>query len=431
MLPPAFGGPVPADLSYPVFDADNHMYETTDAFTKYLPSEYDGLIKYVEVRGRTKIAIKNKISEYIPNPTFNKVGPPGAQELEFRAKNPSSKHAPVGGAMLGFGEKRDETLPGMPPKYIVSPPAFFNPEERLVVLNEQKVDRAMMWPTLASVLEERLADDPKASAVVVHALNEWMSEHWTFNFENRIFPTPVINLSILDEAIRELDFVVERGARAVLIRPASVPDFGDRRRSFALPEFDPFWQRVQEAGVLVGMHGSDDGYQRHVNEWEGITEEYLPFAKPSIFGRLVGSEYRGIRDTAYSIVGHGLATRFPRIRFMPVENGSQWVPTAIKQFKKLYERSPGDFDENPIDVFHRSIVIHPFFEEDVIALIELVGVDGVVFGSDYPHPEGLLEPLSFVDEIESLTEEEKAKVMGGTLSTLMGFDPTEKLVPVA
>ena len=58
-------------VDFPVFDADNHMYETTDAFTKYLPKEYEGLVKYVQVNGRTKIAIRNVISEYIPNPTFN------------------------------------------------------------------------------------------------------------------------------------------------------------------------------------------------------------------------------------------------------------------------------------------------------------------------------------------------------------------------
>ena len=60
------------------------------------------------------------------------------------------------------------------------------------------------------------------------------------------------------------------GARAVLIRPATVPDFGGRRRSFALPEYDPFWSKVEEAGVLVGMHSSDDGYTRYTNDWEGI-----------------------------------------------------------------------------------------------------------------------------------------------------------------
>ena len=146
---------------------------------------------------------------------------------------------------------------------------------------------------------------------------------------------------------------------------------------------------------------------------------------------LVNSEYRSIRDTVYSIIGHGLATRFPELRFMPVENGSQWVPTAVKQFKKLYERSPGAFDEDPMVAFERSVVVHPFFEEDVLDIVGLVGADRVVFGSDFPHPEGLGDPLSFLDEIESLPEADKAKVMGGTLSKLMKCDPTEKVVSAA
>jgi predicted TIM-barrel fold metal-dependent hydrolase len=423
--------PLPHSLSYPVFDADNHMYETTDAFTKYLPKEYEGLVKYVEVNGRTKIALRNQISEYIPNPTFNKVSPPGHQEMEFRLKNPSSKHS-VGTGFDPLGNPKNDPRLASLPRYIESPPAFFNPEERIMLMDEQGIDRAMMWPTLASLLEERLADDPKATAVVIHALNEWMHEHWTFDFDNRIFPTPVINLSIIDEANRELDYVVERGARAILIRPAPVPDFGVRRRSMALPEYDPFWKRVQEAGILVGMHSSDDGSQRYLNEWEGRTAEFTPFGRrPSAFSMLVNSEYRSIRDTVYSIIGHGLATRFPDLRFMPVENGSQWVPTALKQFKKLYERTPGIFDEDPIEAFHRSIVVHPFFEEDVMDLVGLVGVDRVVFGSDFPHPEGLGEPLSFVEEIADLPEDAKAKIMGGTLSTLMKCDPTEKVVRAA
>ena len=73
-------------VDFPVFDADNHMYETTDAFTKFLPKEYDGLIKYVQVNGRTKIAVRNVISEYIPNPTFEQVSRPGALSEYFRAK---------------------------------------------------------------------------------------------------------------------------------------------------------------------------------------------------------------------------------------------------------------------------------------------------------------------------------------------------------
>jgi predicted TIM-barrel fold metal-dependent hydrolase len=407
-------------LDFPVFDADNHMYETTDAFTKYLAPEYDGLVKYVQVNGRTKIALRNVISEYIPNPTFNKVAPPGAQELEFQLKNPhAKKRAPREG-------DKERTAP---PRYIESPPAFFNPADRLALMNELGLDRAMMWPTLASLLEERLADDPAATHAVVHALNEWMFEHWTYDFENRIFPTPVITLPIVDEAIREFERVVERGARAILVRPAPVPDVSGRRRSFALPEFDPFWKVVEESGVLVGMHSSDDGFQRYLNDWEGSGQEFLPFkGRNSAFFHLVHNDYRSIKDTVSSIIGHGLATRFPRLRFMPVENGSAWVRPLLENLAKVYAVSPGLFDEDPLVTMKRSVYVHPFHEEDVLGLVDAVGADSVVFGSDYPHPEGMFDPITWVDELETLPAADQRAIMGGNLARLMGVDPAAKAV---
>jgi predicted TIM-barrel fold metal-dependent hydrolase len=405
-------------LDFPVFDADNHMYETTDAFTKYLPPEYDGLVKYVQVNGRTKIALKNKISEYIPNPTFNKVASPGAQEVEFKLKNPSSKTKAA-----KPGDK--EVVP--PPRYIDSIPAYFNPEDRLMLMNDLSIDRAMMWPTLASLLEERLSDDPEATHVVVHALNEWMYEHWTYNFEERIFPTPVITLPILDLALKELDTVLERGARAILIRPAPVPGYNGRRRSFALEEYDPFWRKVEESGVLVGMHSSDDGQTRYLNEWSGNDGEFLPFArKPSAFNAIIAADYRGIKDCVASIIGHGLATRFPDIRFMPVENGSSWVWPLTTTLKKLWERSPEIFDEDPMVTLKRSVYVHPFHEENVLGLVDVIGADNVVFGSDYPHPEGMFDPVTFIDELEDLSVEDQRKIMGANLAKIMHVDPMAK-----
>ena len=78
-------------LDFPIFDADNHMYEPPEAMTKHLPPEYEGVIQYVQVKGRTKIAVKGQISDYIPNPTFEVVAAPGAQEEYFKTGNPEGK----------------------------------------------------------------------------------------------------------------------------------------------------------------------------------------------------------------------------------------------------------------------------------------------------------------------------------------------------
>ena len=297
-----------------------------------------------------------------------------------------------------------------------------------MLMDEQKVDRAMMWPTLASLLEERLADDPKATAVVVHALNEWMHEHWTFNFENRIFATPVINLSSWT-----------RPSGSWTTSSSAAPGDPDPARPGARlrtpPPIDgaagvrPVLELVQESGVLVGMHSSDDGYSASSTSGTVASRDSAVHQDECIL-LLVNSEYRSIRDTVYSIIGHGLATRFPDLRFMPVENGSQWVPTALKQFKKLYDRT-GCIRRGP-DGDVPALDRHPsLLRGGRPNIVELVGADNVVFGSDFPHPEGLGDPLSFVDEIEPLSEEDKAKIMGGTLSKLMQCDPTEKVVAAA
>ncbi len=393
-------------FSFEIFDADNHMYETVDALTKFIPDEYEGVIKYVEVNGRTKIAVNNVISDYIPNPTFNVVAAPGAQEEEFRARQEGRDLGGKGGRM--------------PP--IRSIPAYFAPEPRLELMTELGLDRSIMWPTLASVVEERLPNDPLAIHAIIHALNEWMYETWTFNYADRIYATPVITLPVVEKAIEELEWVLERGAKIILIRPAPVPGFAGPR-SFALPEFDPFWERVQQSGVLVGMHASDSGYQKYLNHWEGGgNREFRPFETFSTFSMIISGEHRPIFDTIASIIGHGLASRFPDIRFAPVENGSGWVRPLLSRLERMYSGQPQLFMEDPVAALKRSIVVHPFHEEDPMGLIDLVGVDNVIFGSDYPHPEGMADPVSFVDQLEGLPEEDIAKVMGGNIARLIGVD---------
>jgi predicted TIM-barrel fold metal-dependent hydrolase len=406
-------------LDFPVFDVDNHMYEPKEAFTRYLPERYQPLIRYVEIDGRTKIVVNGRLSDYIPNPTFSVVAAPGAQEDYFRAKNADSMF-----------EKTDKSPPIKPErdasgrvKPIRAIPAFFEPEPRLTLMDELGIDRSMMWPTLASLLEERLSTELEATHEVIHALNRWMHETWSFDYEDRIFATPIITLPLVDRALAELDWVLERGARAILVRPAPVPGYNGLKRSFALPEFDPFWTRVEEADVLVGMHASDSGYQKYTNEWEGLPpdREMLPFERnPDQFAFAALREGPSpVVDAVASIIGHRLAYRFPRLKFAPVENGSGWVRPLLERMARAYERSPDLFPEDPVMVFRRNVFVHPFHEEDPVGLVRLLGEDNVLFGSDYPHPEGLADPISFVDQLDGLPQPAVAKVMGGNLARLM------------
>jgi predicted TIM-barrel fold metal-dependent hydrolase len=392
------------DLDYPVFDADNHLYEPEDAMTRYLSDEQKGAIDYVDVHGRTKIAVRGQISNYIPNPTFSRVGQPGSLVEYFRNGNPEGRSQRE---MMGRG--------------IDCPPAFRNAPARLELMDEQGIDYAIMLPTLASLLEERMRDDPDLAADAVHALNRWMLDEWPYQYEGRIFSVPIITPGVVDRAIEELDFVLENGAKVILMRPA--PAWGYQGpRSFALPEFDPYWEKVQESGVLVVIHASDSGYNRYVNEWEGTKHEMEAFGRVQLFSAAVRGRHREIEDAVTSIITHGLCWRFPDLNIALIENGAGWVPNLLDHLDHVYNQMPQNFEALPSDTFKKNFYMHPFHEEDSKGLIDLLGADHVIFGSDFPHVEGLADPITYVDDLEGLPDEIVRKVMGGNMMRLLGIE---------
>jgi predicted TIM-barrel fold metal-dependent hydrolase len=401
------------ELPFTTFDADNHLYENEDALTKFLPDEYQGIVRYVDVGGRTKLALNDKISDYIPNPTFNRVAVPGGAGMDITKGGEGFQRQAAG---AGFGK-----MVAMP-----SIDAFFDPEPRLELMKEMGIDRTLLWPTLASALEERMANDPDAVCAVIHALNEWMHEHWTYVYSDAIFSTPIISLAAgNDVALAELEYIAERGARIFLIRVAPVPTWKGRK-SFALPEFDPFWERVQELDLVVGMHSGDAGYNRYTNEWEGLGDKEMVITAKSKARQsspaflALSSEKDNLIDAMASIIGHGLATRFPKLKFMPVEFASSWIRPFYEKLQRTYDQAPVLFDENPVEVFERNVWLHAFHEADPKGLIDVgLPVDHIMFGSDFPHPEGMEDPLAYSAVVADLPLEQQALIMGGSLEKAM------------
>jgi predicted TIM-barrel fold metal-dependent hydrolase len=88
--------------------------------------------------------------------------------------------------------------------------------------------------------------------------------------------------------------------------------------------------------------------------------------------------------------------------------------------QEVCERSPEIFEEDPMTIFRRNIFVHAFQEPDPAGLAALIGVDNVMFGSDFPHMEGLADPLSDSEVVEkSMSPGDTAKVMAGNLARIM------------
>ena len=104
-----------------------------------------------------------------------------------------------------------------------------------------------------------------------------------------------------------------------------------------------------------------------------------------------------------------------------MEFGTEWVRPAHPAHGGLRTSALRQcFDEDPVEVFKRNIFVHAFHEPDPTGLVDLIGVDNVMFGSDFPHPEGLADPLAYSELVErTMSPEDTAKVMGGNMARIM------------
>jgi len=199
-------------VSYPIYDADRHFYEPPEAFLRHLPKQHRRAFQYVQVNGRTKLAVDGVLSDYIPNPGFEVVAAPGSHEKWYRGQNPQG---------LSLREMGGEP--------VRTEAAFHNGEAHLKVMDAQGIHAGLVLPTLASVIEARLEHKPDAMAALFHALNRWTVEECGLAYKGRLFPVSMVNLADIDSGVKELEYLLANGSRVVGIRPAPVSGTNGRR----------------------------------------------------------------------------------------------------------------------------------------------------------------------------------------------------------
>lgn len=389
-------------MDYRLIDADAHYYEPDDCFSRHIESRFAD--RTIRVRrtgdGLGRIYLGG-------HRTFMSVMP--------------GDYASAPGALQGLfmGEVAD----GFTHREVINArdhPEFTSRTARLALLDTQGVEATIMLPTLGVAVEYDLRPDVELSYASLRAFNRWLEEDWGYGADGRIFAVPMLSLLDVPSAMAELHRVLDAGARLVHLCPGPIAG-----RSPADPVFDPFWATVAEAGVPVVFHVSNSGYNHiYGTHWSENPDNPSHHQSPLQWA-LCNTE-RPLVDTLTALTLHNLFGRHPGVRILSIENGSNWLPHLLKTVDKaaaLGRRGPmigGQLPPRPSEALVEHLWVCPFPEDDVIELIDILGADHVLFGSDYPHPEGLREPRDYVARLAGCDAGVARKVLRGNTAALLG-----------
>ena len=394
-----------AALDFQAFDADNHYYEAEDAFTRHIdPGMAKRCMQWAEVNGKKRLLVGGKINKFIPNPTFDPIAHPGSLEDYFRGRNSDGLDLKT---MFGDLDPLSDH------------PEYRDRDARLQLLDEQNLEGALLFPTLGVGMQEALKRDVPALHAAFEAFNRWLDDDWGFDRgDGRLYAAPMLTLADVDLAVQEVERVLDAGARVLVTTPGPVPD-GEGYVSPGHPKFDPFWARINEAGIPLVLHAGLSGVSQYGKVW-GTGEKTGQFEgfKHAVFP-LVAFQDRAISDTLAALVCHGVLERFPNLRIASIENGAMWVPDLLRNLRDGHGKMPFAFGRHPVEQFTEQVWVAPYYEDDTALLKDLLGVERLLFGSDFPHAEGLPEPTDFVKDIPTFTDEEIRAVMRDNVLDLL------------
>jgi predicted TIM-barrel fold metal-dependent hydrolase len=387
-------------LGYRTIDADNHYYETRDAFTRYIEPAYAERTfrVHTDTGGIDHMTIDGK--PYVFSPAkFDRTNPPGSLLANLRdPERAAYARSFTAEAML---------------------PAYQQRDARLALMDQQGIEAAILLPSLAVCVEHPIRHDPVLTDAVLRAFNRWLEDDWGYAYENRIFGVPMLSLLDVDRAVAELERVLALGARVVHLLAGPVGG-----RSPADPHFDPFWARVNEARIPVAFHIGDSGYSSLFGTLWG--EDPDPeVRKMSAFQWAFLHGDMPIMHTLGALTYHNLFGRFPDVKVLSLENGSDWVDYLMLHLDKkkgMGRQGPwpgGYFRGRPSDVLKQHLYVAPYPEDDVEAVVATMGDEHVLFGSDHPHPEGLAEPIDFVDLLPTLDPTARRRIMRDNTAALL------------
>jgi predicted TIM-barrel fold metal-dependent hydrolase len=422
-------------LPYRINDADNHFVEPLDVYERYIePRWREKAVRWVKDENGEDLQL------FAGRPSRTRLSRDNAPTTEEERDRLAARLAGRSGAQGDGGARTpgmflnrlnpyrnlsEEERRALIEKFMRQQDAWGSRDERLALMDEQGIHAALMFPGLLLALEYEFQDDVDALHANAQAFNRWIHDEVGYAHARRMFLPPYIPLADVDLAVKEVERVIREGAPMVQITTGHA--HGGRAnprggRSVADPVFDPFWARLDEAGVRVATHLGPTDYAKYGADW---SED--PGAVLRDYGALQWVLYWGDRPAMETVAGmilHNLFGRFPRIRVCIAEQGTVWLPYTLRKLDHAFlmgrKARFGDLDRRPSQIFKEHFIVAPFPEENVQRVVAEVGIEPIVFGSDFPHGEGLAFPGQYVEaQLKGMPDEQVKAIMRDNLARFL------------
>jgi predicted TIM-barrel fold metal-dependent hydrolase len=306
--------------------------------------------------------------------------------------------------------------------------AFGNRDLRLALMDEQGIDKALMFPAAAHDIEYEFADNIEALYANVRAFNRWMHEEVGYSAENRMFLPPYIPLAEPDLALAELERVMADGATVIQTKSGHAHGGRDNPwggRSPADPVYDRFWSTVNDHNLRWAVHLGGTDYQKYGADWSEDPDTV--FGDFDAFQWMMYWGDRPAIELTAALILHNFFGRYPNIKVCLSEQGTVWVPYTLRKMdhaflmgRKAKWADNGRLDRRPSQIFRDHFVVAPFPEENVERVVADIGIEPIVFGSDFPHGEGLARPGEYAAaQLKTFTPDQIKYIMRDNLENFL------------
>jgi len=346
---------------YTIIDVDTHVTESPDLWTSRVPEGMRDRVPRVDLDGR------GRQWWYLGD---RRIASPGLT------------------ATAGVGDMKN-----WPRNYEEMHPGAYDAEERLKYMDQMGIWAMVMYPNVGGFGSQEFLklDDPEIQLACVQVYNDWQTE-WASADSRRLLPITSTPFWDVEAAAREVRRCAGMGHKGILFtgEPESfgLPVLGDRH-------WDPLWEVAVELDLPVSFHigsGNMEGGLRR--------DKVKAYGKMATFAALSVDVFLRNGIQLSDLLVSGVLARFPAIRFVSVESGIGWIPFALEalDYQFLGNRVPEErpeLDLLPSQYFARNVYACYWFEQIAPRrLIDKVGVDNILFETDFPHPTSL-----FGDEV--------------------------------